>query len=95
MRAFPIRIGILTEKDRWFFSNGGRALYETLALPMTKGCDCFLGFSFQPHDGTWNGLRLFRKTVGFLLLLSLSRRFRTRPLKGLTLYLFFSKQLVA
>ena len=80
---------ILTEEDEWFFNNRGKALHVTFALPMTKGCDRLLGFSLQPHDGPYNGLRLFRKMVGFLLLLPLSRRFRTRPLGGLTLYFFF------
>ena len=39
---FQCIFGILTEEDGWFFNNGGRALHETLALPMTKGCDHLL-----------------------------------------------------
>ena len=79
---------------RVVFQQRGRALHVTLALPMTKGCDRLLGFSLQPHDGPYNGLRNFRKTIGFLLLLPLSKRFRSRPLGGLTLYLFYQSSLL-
>ena len=86
---------ILTEENGWFFSDGGRALHETLALSWPKGCGRLLSFSFYPYNELGNSLGLLGVTVEFLLLLPFGRRFgRTHPYRSLILNLFFQSSLL-